>query len=573
MAIRKKTASLLLVTCLILSTLLSGCGSAKITPATQESASTGVASAESTKAPESEKPSESAAPVAAEPAAITEFPDAFPKTPKAVDPSVYAYDDMTAKQTFEIMLSGCIFQPIENDPIKAYMDKKYNTDVKFTSLKQEDLKSMVAVRYASGDAPDVVKMPYKDVAISLFEQGNLMDATTILPYMPQLAQFVTKSYKEYGTVNGALIGIPRYPTFGDNWGLYVRSDWLTVFGMNKPATEDELFAYAQACVAKDPNKNGKADTWFMGGAGGGNGFSMLDPLRSMYGSPSYSVVDGKLNHPMLDGSTKSFLTFIKKLNDSKLLSPDWYTIDWERFKSYSMNDQIGMVNYPGWNLIDETYNAHKKDEESIKVWEPMDPLKSNEGLGGMLSPGGTPDGIYIFNKNLEKDPGKLKRICHFIDSCMYPNENYWTISQGGGPEVYPDGSKVTLNADGTNVFYINKDVHPAYTDQKNNCLWDWQFIGYTLVWQVYDDQPVGVLGSKFNQYVIGLPRYKNNDMLITQDAAVDSKMKEFNLKNEISFVLGKRSFDDWDKYVEEWKAAGGQTMLETAAKQLGVSMP
>lgn len=566
MSSMKKAVSLILALILCLSIFVTGCGGEKKITEGQGNSSA-PATADTAKAAEETKQ------VAAEPAAVTEFPDAFPKTPTAVDPSVYAYDDMTKKYSFEIMLSGAIYQPIENDPIKQYMDKKFNTDVKFTSLKPEDLKNTVAVRYSSGDAPDVVKMPYKDVAISLFDQGNLIEASKVLPYTPQLAQYVTKAYKEYATVNGNLIGIPRYPTFADNWGLYIRTDWLTQFGMKKPTNEDELFEYAKASVEKDPNKNGKADTWFMGGAGGGNGFSMLDPLRSMYGHPSYNVINGKINHPMLDGSTKNFLMFLKKLNDNKLLAPDWYTIDWERFKSYSMNDQIGMVNYPGWNLIDETYNAHKKDAESIKVWEPMDPLKSNDGKGGMLPIGGTPDGIYIFKKDLEKDMGKLKRIAHFVDSSMYPNENYWAISQGGGTEVYPDGSKVTKNADGTNVFFIKKDVHPAYTEQKNNSLWDWQFIGYTLIWQVYDDEPVGVLGSKYNMYVINLPRYKNNDMLITQDPAVDSKMREFNLKNEIAFVLGKRSFDDWDKYVDEWKKAGGQTLLETAAKQLGVSMP
>ncbi len=508
-----------------------------------------------------------------EPRPVTEFPDAFPLAPSAVDPNVYKYDDLSKKYSFEIMLSGAIFQSIDDDPIKKYMDEKFNTDVTFTSLKPEDLRNTVAVRYSSGDAPDVVKMPFKEVAITLFDQGNLVEGSVVLPYMPQLAQYVTKSYRDYATVDGKMIGIPRYPTFADNWGLFIRKDWLEAFGMDKPATEDQLFEYATACVQKDPNRNGEADTWFMGGAGSGNGFSMLNELRTMYGHTGIHVVDNKINHPILNGSTRDFLKFLNKLYSNNLLTPDWYTIDWERFKSYSMNGQVGMLRYPGWNLIDETYNAHNKDAESIQVWEPMDPLVSNDGRGGKLQPGSAPDGIYIFKKELEDDMGKLKRIAHFLDTCMYPNENYWTVSQGGGPEIYQDGSKVTFNSDGTNVFYIEKDVHPAYTEQKNNCLWDWQFIGYSLIWQVYDDEPVGVLGSKHNMYVIGLPRYTNYGMLINPDPVIETKLREFNLTNEIAFVLGKRSFDEWDQYVKEWKDAGGQEYLENAAEQLGVSMP
>jgi len=38
-------------------------------------------------------------------------------------------------------------------------------------------------------------------------------------------------------------------------------------------------------------------------------------------------------------------------------------------------------------------------------------------------------------------------------------------------------------------------------------------------------------------------------------------------------VLGERSFDEWDEYVEEWKQAGGQELLEQVAEQLGAALP
>ena len=97
--------------------------------------------------------------------------------------------------------------------------------------------------------------------------------------------------------------------------------------------------------------------------------------------------------------------------------------------------------------------------------------------------------------------------------------------------------------------------------------------GYTLIWQVYDDEPVGVTGSKFNQQIIAMPRYKNFDMNLTLDGPTSQKLSDFQNKNEISFVLGKRSFDDWDAYVEEWKKAGGQKLIDDAAAQLGAAKP
>ena len=49
---------------------------------------------------------------------------------------------------------------------------------------------------------------------------------------------------------------------------------------------------------------------------------------------------------MFDGTMKAYLEFLNELYDLGVLAPDWYTIDWETAKSYTMNDKIGMVHYP-----------------------------------------------------------------------------------------------------------------------------------------------------------------------------------------------------------------------------------
>ncbi|MDI4649713.1 extracellular solute-binding protein [Cohnella hashimotonis] len=497
------------------------------------------------------------------------YPDAFPAVPKAVDSASYAYDDLSKKYDLDVMVAGAFNQPVPEDKIKSYLEKQFNVSLTFSSMNGEDLKNAVTVRYASGDEPDLVMFPFKDVALSLYNSGQLLDAREMLPYMPQTMQYVTKDYANWATVDGNMIGIPRYPVFPDNWGYFIRQDWLQKLGMSAPTNEDELYAYAKAVAEKDPDGNNKADTWLMATAGGGNGWSMMDALKTMYGHPSWNVADGKINHPMLDGTTKRFLQFVKKLYDEKLLAPDWYTIGWEPFKAYSLNDQIGMVWYPGWNIVDEQYNAKKKDAAAVKLWEPLQPLKSSDGKGGMYGPGGNPGGLFIVSKKVASDPGKMKRIAHLIDSMIYPNVNYWAVSQGGGPEIFPDDSRVQVNDDGTNVFFI-KDTHIQKAKPEYQSLADWQFFGYTLIWQVYDDEPVGVTGSKFNQQIVAMPRYKNYDMYLTLDGPTVTKLNDFQNKNEISFVLGKKSFDDWDKYVEDWKKAGGQKLIDSAAEQLKV---
>lgn len=106
-------------------------------------------------------------------------------------------------------------------------------------------------------------------------------------------------------------------------------------------------------------------------------------------------------------------------------------------------------------------------------------------------------------------------------------------------------------------------------DPNRNPLQNWQTFGYTLLWEVFDD-PMGIVGGQWNLYVNAMPRYDNFDIHITLDGETDAKVKEFQQTNEIAFVLGDRSFDEWDAYVEEWKRAGGQKLMDQAADQLGV---
>ncbi|MFD0712905.1 extracellular solute-binding protein [Paenibacillus sp. GCM10027626] len=504
------------------------------------------------------------------------FPDAFPEVPKAVDPGSYDYDDMSKHYDIEVALVGNTNTPASEDPIADYLNKQLNISLKLTNMASGDLINKITVRFASAQPPDLTYIGDKDVAFSLYKQGQLVDALEVLPYMPQMMNYVTKDFKNWSTLDGHMVGIPRYSTFPPNWGLFIRQDWLKQFGMSMPTTEDELFAYAKAVVEKDPNKNNKADTYFMGTGANGQGFGMMDALRAMYGHTSWNVVDGTVNHPMLDGSTKRYLEFVKKLNDNKLLSPDWYTIGWEQFKSYTLNDQIGMVNYPGFNLLAEQYTAKKNDPETLDYWAPIQPLKSNDGKGGMNLPTGAPEGLYLISKEAAKDPGKLKRIAHFLDSVIYPNVNYWAPVQGGGPEIYPDLVKVEKHDNGTYTIIKDPKNTPIDNQPELKGAGDWQNLAYSLIWEVHQQSdliPYNELGDKYNLDVMAMPRYKNYDMFLTLDGPTTNRLGEFIKKNEIAFVLGKRSFDEWDKYVDEWKRSGGDALIKQVAEQLKVSPP
>lgn len=561
--IMKKAISFIVVFTLITGILLTGCGQSKeegkgeTTAGTSQTTGAKVDETEGVKVP-----------------SVSElvFPDELPSKPVKITADKYNYDDMSKKYSFEILTHGYGVSEPDPNPITEYLSKKYNADITFTTCTIADMETVISTRFAASDYPDVVNVytGIRNVAFALSEQNLLMDAINMLPYMPNLMQFTTKGYKDYGTYKGKMAGITRYAIQGDDRSFAIRTDWLKKFGMDVPKNEEELFAYARACTFNDPDGNNKADTWFMGGAGGGTSFGMLDAFRSMYGHPSYNVKDGKINHPMLDGTNQKFLQLIRKFVEEGLLVPDWYTVDWEKFKTYIMNDKVGVVHYPGYHLMLEYYNAKGQDETVLNNWDFIQPPIP----GGKYPIGGWPGYLLLFSNKLEKDPGKMMRIAHIIDNCMYMGDDYFATIQGGGNQVHPNAGNVEqYNDDGTFTLIIDQKKHPGYngTYGTNNLeLASWQTIGLSLRWWKFADPGFGERGAELNKKSNEMPRWENYDMSLTLDPAVAPTLDEYVRTNEIKFVMGERSFDEWDKYVQEWLDKGGSKLLEEAAKQLNV---
>jgi ABC-type glycerol-3-phosphate transport system substrate-binding protein len=496
-----------------------------------------------------------------------DWPEKLPEAPQPIPDSEYDFVDLSEPMEFEMVTSGFQNTPLPpDDMIREYLEERFNTTIVLRSYQIQDLETNLAARYAAGDGPDVgfVRWDRKALVDRLYENGQLMDASKLIPYMPQFANYVTGTFAKWAGYNeDEWVGFPRYPLFPSNWGLIIRKDWLDNLGMSEPTTVEELYEYAVAVTHEDPDGDGEDDSWFMGGAGSGESFAMIEELRSAFGHPSYNVVDGTINHPMLDGTTRAFLEFLHGLNEEGALSPDWYTIGWGEFKSYSLADKIGMVHYPGGAIASETYNSFDFDVDAVKKrWSPIQPVEPS----GKLSPPAGPEGLFVFNKDLAQQPERAKRIARFLDAFAYPNPDYGNLIRAGGPAIFPedvtyeyrpeDGMNVWAREDGTSV-------PERYASQQ-----DYQMIGITTIYEAAVEEP-HITGSKWNREIIAMPRHANYDLLLSLDPDVKADLTELERRNEVNFVLGQRSFDEWDQYVEEWLERGGRELLDQAAEQLG----
>ena len=520
------------------------------------------------------------------------FPDSLPSKPPIAGDGWYAYDNLDARYSIELLLHnyGQPALPAEDDPVNIWMSEKFNMDITFTTVAHTDQETVLTTRFAAGDVPDVCDIRTRELGFAFSASDLLIDAKNLYPLMPQRAQYATKNMIIWSTnkENGQIPFVTQYGIQDGVWGWGIRKDWLEKFGMDEPTTKAEVLEYARRCVEDDPDGNGEDDTYFMSGAGSGKSWGMLGGWLSMFGNPSAHVEDGQLVHPVFDGTNRDFLMFLNELYEMEVFAPDWFTIEWNKNKSYTMNDRLGMVWYPVGALYAEySVGAKQKTMESLDVWHywATPPIE-----GGLYGAAGNPGYKWAFAAKKFQDAGKVMRVSHMLDSMTFGGKYYFHSIQGSIPEVFENagieyrGNKEMIYTPDNNFFIrTNPEWDEWWGETEYNALGPWQHFGLCVKWQWTDPENPDPYQAKhadrtntYAQVINAYERWPNDNLLITLDEAANEaqiRINDWNLAQEFSFVVGERSFGEWDMYQEEWLDKGGREIVRSQAESFGVPVP
>ena len=142
------------------------------------------------------------------------FPESMPENPTLAEEDYYAYDDMSVHYDITMMTYNYGYPLPEDDPIKAWLEEKYNVTLTLEAVTQADMETALSTAFASGEVWDVITLPTanpKDYGFTLGEQGLLVDAKEMYPYMPQTCKFVTTTLLEYSTMeDGTIPFVTKY---------------------------------------------------------------------------------------------------------------------------------------------------------------------------------------------------------------------------------------------------------------------------------------------------------------------------------------------------------------------------
>ncbi|MNI08340.1 Lipoprotein LipO precursor [compost metagenome] len=215
----------------------------------------------------------------------------------------------------------------DKDFVKKAIEEKFNVNLKMTYLPMgNDYNNKLNTLIASGDIPDLF---FADGVSSnnYIKDGVARDLTGLVTpaKMPNYFKYwvkedTLKAYQVQNVFKRAPIPYETdlYRTF------YIRTDWLTKLGLKTPTNYDELINVMKEFTFKDPDGNGKNDTYGFTAVGNGTNISMDFPEFLKNGFIGDTYIEGdKLVDVRTDIRLQNVLNDMKKLIDLKVVDPDW----------------------------------------------------------------------------------------------------------------------------------------------------------------------------------------------------------------------------------------------------------
>ncbi|MFC5404208.1 extracellular solute-binding protein [Cohnella soli] len=492
-----------------------------------------------------------------EPAAMK---DATPDSPSA---ATNAAKDATKTIKLEMVENGWFNTPTDaGNPWQQWIKDTFNIELTMNAMPMADMETKLLVRFASTEQPDLIFSWDRNLIKKLHKQGVLLDDWT--PYLSKLPN-VTKTWndqmKAFATVEDKLIALPKLAD-AFTWTLMLRKDWLDALQLSVPTTDAELLEVLRKFTHEDPDQNGKDDTWGISSAGSGSDVGEINVLESMYGQSGFHVgADGKMQHSIVNGTHLKFLKFMRTVVEEKLIDPDWYTQGWEQRKPKLFGGKVGTVHYPGV-IVQESEKANGATGSAVDWWEAIQIPKGAEH-GGKRPPAPIAGGMLAVSAQAAKDPEKMERILNFIDSTVYPTEGYWSIRWGVGV----NGQKVIDLDDGAKFISLKDD--PYRKDMMGLYDWGtWVATSQDRVLEGQSDSP-GAADKKqleLDGKAMAMASYTNYHELLNLDPQITSDLKKLTQEFDIKFILGKET--DYEAFKQKWLKAGGQQLMDEAARQL-----
>lgn len=518
-----------------------------------------------------------------------------PKQSSAADESPLGKYDPPIEVTFVRDLSDVVEnnvlgvlkdETIDNNRwTKLYEDQlgikiKYKWVVKGSPTSDQYLQK-INVTLASGDLPDVTPVNATQLK-QLADSDQIEDMTELYekyasPFTKEVLSGEGKSVFDAATFDGKLMAIPSLESSIErSMYIWIRTDWLEKLGLQPPKTMADVLAISEAFVEKDPDGNGKKDTFGLGitkdlwgGAMGLEGF-----MAGYNAYPNIWLEDGsgKLVYGSIQPEVKKALQVLQDMAKKGQLDQEFGVKDGGKVSELISAGKIGMEYGEQWNSIWPLQLNRNNDPKA--QWQafpivsesgdtPKVPLKFSTTRFFAVKKGAAhPEAVIkLFNMHLEKNwgetaefgkyfaPPEAESVWQLSPVTPYPvTKNVDAFREIDAARKAGDFSKLTGEA----KTIQEKLESYASGSTEGFALWGWE--------RIYGEQ--GSMGIA-DQYIkndqfklekfVGAP----TPTMVERKTTLEKQQNEMFVK----IILGE-PIEKFDQFVKDWQKLGGDQITQ-----------
>lgn len=502
------------------------------------------------------------------------------------DPEITVSFVLEAGDSIYDMLNSLGDQTIDDNVWTRTIKEELGINIEYlwVAKSSEQYQQKLNIAMASGDIPDILKISQKDV-FRLNESDMLQDLSGTLKYTLPLTQQIFDDGGEVPfksvTVDGKLLGIPHIDSILEySHFIWLRTDWLENLNLDPPETMDDLIDIIKAFKDDDPDGNGVDDTMglplrkdFLVKNGNPTITGFFDGFHAY---PSIWIEkDGKLEFGGIQPEVKQALTVVSELYADGYIDQEFAVKDsgkanenldsgkagvffgmhWNGFTGTSakqnnpdaeyrpfplVSADNDVVNAEAFNATTSWYTAHndmENPEAIMKIMNLYFQKNYDEELHDFtgLAQTQTDDGIMA-----------TWQLCPVLGYTATLNVDIWNPIQ----EPLATGDTSSLWGEPLGIYnYIN--------DYRNDG--DVNLYAWTLI---YDETGSwSIITNDYypnDKYTVDAYYGPTTTSMIEKKSTLDS----MQLETYTNIIMGQTPIDEFDKFVSDWKALGGEDITQ-----------
>ncbi len=445
--------------------------------------------------------------------------------------------------------------PPENGSGKKALEERYNIEYEFMPVASGEYNNKLGVTLASGDIPDTLLFPGLDQIYF-----NAIDNSQFIPlekYMADTNEYpnqakIPEDLKKILTYKGHIYGIPRLRGVPGHT-IVMRKDWLDKLGLAVPTTYDELYTVLKAFKEKDPDGNGKDDTYGLAVGMSDAGLIGVNAVSSgMRALAGNWVQDGNggLIPMEFTPKAKEAFSFYAKLYKEGIIAKDFAIKKDQQVEDDFLLGKAGVYGNSAYTFF--TAARYEKARAVNPKFElvALPPLKNADGTQGYMKFSGY-FGIFAISADAGKDEAKVKKILKILDD-QIGEEGATFVRWGveGTHHKVENGMKTLTDLGKTEGPSLYSLTNPPATGQ-----WIYGSTDSEEIRRMKD--------TSYKVALEGKPYLNEVEGLISKTMAEKgSDLSKFVSDGIAKIVMGQAPVDSIDKLFEDWKARGGSKVMQ-----------